>query len=428
MTRLTDIIEIQISRETAVVSQTSFNVPLFIAAHTVFKERARLYSDIDDVLADFGSNSKVYAAASQMFSQGNKPANIVIGRRQIPSVTASISTVQNTTTYTLTVSDVPYSITSGSSATAVNIAAALRAAYQLAPQPGVTITDNLDGTLSIAATQDWSLKATNNITLTSGPSSEAWADTLAAVEAANNEWYGLTTETHATADVLELAAAIETRRKIYAVSSQAASTKSTASDDLFSQLKAKGYQRTFGIWTADADTTYPEAGWLADQLQEAPGSNTWAYKDIVGVTVGGLTNNEASLVKNKNASTFETIGGLRRTVGGKMFGGEWIDVMVFIDWLQARMSERIWSKLANAKKIPYTQEGVTIIEAEIHAQLREGIRNGGLANAPAPTVSVPDVLDIAENVRGSRVFDGITFNARLAGAIHFVSIRGVVTA
>ena len=40
MTVLTDIIEINISRETAAVAQTNFNVPLFISAHTKFAIRA----------------------------------------------------------------------------------------------------------------------------------------------------------------------------------------------------------------------------------------------------------------------------------------------------------------------------------------------------------------------------------------------------
>ena len=110
-----------------------------------------------------------------------------------------------------------------------------------------------------------------------------------------------------------------------------------------------------------------------------------------------------------------------------MFGGEWIDVMVFVDWLEARLRERIWFRLANSKKIPYTQAGATILETEVRAQLREGIRVGGLADSPAPVVNVPDVTTIAPNLRAQRIFDGIEFEARLAGAIHFVSIAGRVT-
>jgi hypothetical protein len=110
-----------------------------------------------------------------------------------------------------------------------------------------------------------------------------------------------------------------------------------------------------------------------------------------------------------------------------MFGGEWIDVMIFVDWLEQRMKERLWSRLANSKKIPYTAAGAAIIEAEIRAQLNDGIRVGGLANSPAPTVFVPDVLTLSTNTRALRIFEGITFEARLAGAIHFITVQGTVT-
>lgn len=52
---------------------------------------------------------------------------------------------------------------------------------------------------------------------------------------------------------------------------------------------------------------------------------------------------------------------------------------------------------------------------------------GGIAEAPAFQVYVPSVLNIDPNLRASRIFEGITFEARLAGAIHKIKIKGVVT-
>ena len=39
MTVLTDIIDIQISRETTAVSRAAFNIPMFLATHANFTER-----------------------------------------------------------------------------------------------------------------------------------------------------------------------------------------------------------------------------------------------------------------------------------------------------------------------------------------------------------------------------------------------------
>lgn len=427
MTRLTDIITINITRETAAVAQTNFNVPLFIAAHTAWPERAREYTSLEAVADDFATSSNVYVAATKLFGQQIRPTKIVVGRRQIPSTTLTVTAAVDATTYVMTINGTPYTYVSGVSATVINIAEGLKDAYDVAPITGVTVTDNLDGTLAIASTVDWSISVGQRISLTNAAPTEAWTDTLEAVQNVNDTWYALTVEDHTEATILALAGAIEAKKKIYGTSSSDVAIKSNSTTDTFSKLQDLGYQRTFGVWSADADTQFPECALIGYQLQERPGSNTWAYKSLSGVTVSTLSDTEASNIKLKNGTTYENVGGLNVTVGAKMFGGEWIDVMVFVDWLEARLRERIWFRLANSKKIPYTQAGATILETEVRAQLREGIRVGGLADSPAPVVNVPDVTTIAPNLRAQRIFDGIEFEARLAGAIHFVSIAGRVT-
>lgn len=427
MTTLTDIIQVQISRETTAVSRAGFNTPLFLATHSNFKERARVYSSLTAVASDFNSTSNVYIAAAKMFGQELVPSQIVIGRRQIGSFTVSIGTVANSTQYKMTINGNDYTFTSSASATAATIVTGLLAAYNTSAIPGITTTNNSDGTFLITSTIDWSFKVGDNLTASAAPSTETWVDALAAVEAENNTWFGLTAETHVEADVLALAAAIEGRKKIYGVSTAQAAVKTTATTDIISKLKALGYDKTFAIFSENADSEFPEAGLMAGQLQEQPGSNTWAYNDIKGATVSTLNSTVSTNIQNKNGMTFEVIGGARSTTEGKMVSGEYIDVMVFALWLEARLVERIWFRLRNSKKIPYTKAGATIIEAEIRAQLTEGVRVGGLAPNPAFTITMPNVLDVAANLRAGRVLEGITFEARLAGAIQKVKISGTVT-
>ena len=426
MTVLTDIIQIDISRETAAVTQTNFNVPLFISAHTKFAERARTYSSLTAVAEDFAIADKAYIAAQKMFGQTLKPAQIVIGRRLVPSSTISVS-AGDVGTYTMTISELPFTFVATGTPTTIDIAAGLKAAYDVTPITGVTVVDNLDGTLTVASAVGYSLEVTTNMTYSNAPSTESWVDAINAITVVNNAWYALMIESHLEADILTVAGQVEGMKKVFATSSSDATIKTASTTDIFSQLQALGYQRTFGMFSATADTEYPEAAWVGFQLQEQPGSNTWAYKALTGVTVSSLSDTESTNIHNKSGSTYERVGGLNSTIGAKMFGGEWIDVIIFVDWLEARMKERLWSRLANSKKIPYTAAGAAIIEAEIRAQLNDGIRVGGLAPSPAPTVSVPDVLTLSTNTRALRIFEGISFEARLAGAIHFIKVRGTVT-
>lgn len=427
MTQLTDIIDIQISRETAAVAQTNFNVPLFVSSHLSFKERARTYSSLLAVAEDFAVTDTAYIAATRLFGQAIKPSNIVIGRRQIPGATLNVGVVTVNTSYIMTVSDVPITYTSVVGDTAADIIAGLKTAYEVSPVAGVTFKDNLDGTATLTSTTDWSLKSTANMTVAAQPPTEAWGATIDAVQSVDDTWYVVTIESHTDEDILAVAANIEAKKKAFATSTSSAAVKGNGDTDVFTKLRDLGYQRTFGLYSATADAEYPECAWVGYQLQEQPGSNTWAYKTLSGVTVSNLSDTEAKNIQAKNGNTYERIGGLNTTTGGKMFGGEWIDVMVFVDWLEQRMKERLWFRMANSKKIPYTSAGAAIIEAEIRAQLNDGIRAGGLADSPSPTVNVPDVLSVSANMRAQRIFEGITFEARLAGAIHFVKIRGTVT-
>jgi hypothetical protein len=426
MTVLTDIIEINISRETAAVAQTNFNVPLFVSAHTKFAERARSYSSLLAVANDFAPTDTAYIAAQRLFGQTLTPAQIVIGRRLVPSSTVNISSA-TTGTYTLTIDDVPFTYVATGSPTTITIATGIKTAYNVTPITGVTVTDNLDGTLTVASAVGYSLKVTANMSYSNAPSTESWVDVINAITVVNNTWYAVMIESHVDADILAVAGQIEGMKKVFATSSQDPTIKTTATTDVFSKLQALGYQRTFGLYSATADAQYPEAAWVGYQLQEQPGSNTWAYKALSGVTVSSLSDTESKNIQTKAGTTYETVGGLNSTIGAKMFGGEWIDVMIFVDWLEQRMKERLWSRMVNSKKIPYTAAGAAIIEAEIRAQLNDGIRVGGLAPSPAPTVEVPDVLSMSTNTRAQRIFEGITFEARLAGAIHFVKIAGTVT-
>lgn len=101
--------------------------------------------------------------------------------------------------------------------------------------------------------------------------------------------------------------------------------------------------------------------------------------------------------------------------------------MIGVDWMQARMQEQIFYRIATKKKIPYTAAGAMIIEAEIRSVLSQGVANGLIADAPSYTVQSPDVLAIPEVQRAQRVLGDFRFTARLAGAVHSVIVRGVVS-
>lgn len=429
MTVLNDIIDITISRETATVQRASFSVPLFLAAHVAFAERAKEYNSITEVAADFTSTSTVYKAAQKYFSQDRGLDKIVVGRRQVPGVVIT-PTVANEAVYSFTLEGETISFTSDSSATAGEIVAGLQAAITSA---GITtVNDSGTTTLILApavAGTGYEVKGlSSNLSMALDAVTEDWEDSIVAVEGVTNEWYVLSADSHVDADILDIAAAIETRDKVYCYSTSASAVKTNSTSDIMSQVKALSYDRTFGMWNALADTAYPECAWVGYFAPQQPGSTHWCFKTLSGVTADVLTSAEANYIKGKNGTTYESVAGRSVTVGGKVASGEWNDVIILVDWLKARMQEGIWFQQINTKKLGYTAKGAAVIEAEVRRVLAEGIQVGGLADSPAPVVTVPNVLNIPAAVRATRVLPDVTFSARLAGAILYTTINGTVSA
>lgn len=258
-------------------------------------------------------------------------------------------------------------------------------------------------------------------------SDETWTEALLEAANADNSWYALIATTHDPVQVEALSDAIQAMRKIYGTSTQSADALvGSITTDIGSVLEAKGNDRTFVLYSATADTQYPEAAWIGGQLPEIPGSNTWEYKTLAGVTAAPLSDSNITVLEAKGYNYYTEIKGASVTRRGVMAGGTWIDEIIFVDWLHARIQEQIFFRLINRKKVPYTRAGATVIEAEIRSVLAQGVVNGGIADDTPVVVRSPDPLNIPEMIRATRTMGDFTFEARLAGAVSVVVVRGTV--
>lgn len=332
---LSDIVEVVISRETTTIDTASFNIPMILATFTNFPERSRTYTSITGVGEDFNSTDVVYKMAQATFSQEIKPPSIVVGRRQVDEVTGSVATVSNSTAYTVTVAGpssvtpTVFTYTSDVSATAIEIATGLKTAYNAAPVTGVTFTDNLDGTFEVAPvtpSSNWSIIASSNLTLVNAVPTETYTDAIDAVEAENDQWYAVTAETRVKADILEIATAVEARRKIYGAATADADVLTAATTDVASALSDLNYERTFLVFLKNAATQYPECVWIGSQLPEVPGSNDWDLKQGSGITVDSLTETQKVNLRAKKCNFYTRKAGVEIFQDGNMVSGSPIDL------------------------------------------------------------------------------------------------------
>lgn len=257
---------------------------------------------------------------------------------------------------------------------------------------------------------------------------ETYAQGLTAVLAENDKWYCLATDTKLAANILALAAIIEAQRKIFLTSTaDAAVIDPLSTTDVGYLLDAGNYDRTALVYSPNAATEHPECAWLGSQIVEVPGSNTWAFKSANGITAVKLSGTAEQALKTKHVNYFTTLAGVDIFLNGVTSKGSWIDEIVGIDWLYARIQEQVFYRIINKKKISMTQQGATIIGSEIRSVLSQGVANGLIADSPAFKVIEPYVLGIPETTRAQRIMSDFKFEARLQGAAHSCIIRGTVS-
>jgi len=442
---LSDIVSVTITTSAPAVTQAGFGVPLIAGYHTHFAERVRFYTSLTGMIDDgFVTTDPFYKAAAAMQAQSPAVPMWAVGRCALaPTQVVNLTPAAvNLAEYGVTIGTdalvpVRAEFTADASATVQEIVEGLVTAIGVA---GVTDTeDNLKVILTGAAGRWFSVEVDDDTgnangmgqwTIKDVSADPGIATDLAAILTENDTWYGLILTHRSEAAAAAAASWVESNKKLMLVATQDTDAKTNSVTDLLSDLEASSYARTAAMYHQDP-AEFPDAAWMGAVFPMDPGSETWKFVTLAGVSTTILTATERANIKAKHGNYYVSEGGIGVTIFGWTSANEWIDTTRFIDWLSARMRERIFQLLLDAtaqgKKIPYTDAGVASIEAAITAQLSEGVSVGGLAADPAPEVTVPKVADVSTSNRSARILPDVSFTATLAGAIHEIEISGVVS-
>lgn len=348
------------------------------------------------------------------------------------TVVVSIDTVEDDTKYSTFINGVEFSFTSDSDATNIEIGAGLAAAITAGAEP-VSVTDNLDGTYDVIANADTTfiIRTDSNQSITGDLPNKSIASELTQLQDANDTWYAIilarrATETQQLQDITQTSEWTEARIKLYLATIDQASMLTAATDDIASFLKGKAYDRTVIMYSGDEES-YPEAAWAGLQLPKDPGSTTWKFKQLSGITPDDLTSTQVTNLRSKNANFFEAVAGVNIISSEAIVAsGEYIDVIRGTDWLQAGIEEDVFALLVSTEKVPYTDQGIGLIENVLRAKLQDGVNVGFLVQDTV-VVTVPLAADVSVADKTARELNDVEFTAQLAGAIHKVRIDGKLT-
>lgn len=446
MSKLSDIVNITISRETKALKVSSFGIPGIISEFpstkttTVF-DRYRYYSDIDEMLDDgWVTTDREYQRALKIFSQPIVVEKVLIGRKKpknevVESWTTALNAIKD-------VIDDWYCFT-------INSTADCTVVFNIDFVTGNIINFNINNTViptvNFNTDQSTTMTAIKNAieaTIAGAEVTITLPHTLK-IEIENTGILNLTavvtgglsqpvaTISYETDDdIKEVAAWTETQTKIFFETSNDPDIITSTTTDIASELQALGYFRTVINYhpNVNSNNQYFSEGWMGEALPYDPGSEIWALKTISALSVYNLTGAQRTYALNKNANIYTETAGVNITENGKVVGtlaGEYIDIIRDLDWLKARIAENIFLELINSRKIPYTDQGISIIEGRLKEVLDQAVVKGMIAKDY--TVSVPRVANISSATKLQRLLPDVKFFATATGAIQKVNITGVVS-
>lgn len=423
------IVRVSITKGTRQVTVQGFGTPCIFGPSDRFMDPIRYYTDPADMLTDgFLTSDPEYIEGVEIMSQQPSPEQFGVSHytAAVAQVnTVSITSVMNTTVYTVTINGVVCSYTSDADATGSEIQAGLIAAINASAQaPNVTATAGA-GT-SVTVTSDvaglgFTIAVGANLTVASTTANHSIAQDIATLQNIDDTWYGVIVTSYLSSDILQVAAYIETQDKFYVTSSSDSNILTSSTTDIMSVLKSKNYTRTSLFYATDPNDAR-DGAWLGRMLPTIPGSSNWKFKTLVGITADSLSQTQINFAQGKNANIYVTIGGVEITTEGVVASGEYNDVTILIDWIKANMQSAVYSVLVNVDKVPFTNKGIAAIENPMRQILQEAQDNGGLA--AGWTVTAPDISNVPSADKASRTLNGMEFDATLAGAINKVRIQG----
>ncbi|MCB2297796.1 DUF3383 family protein [Clostridium tagluense] len=282
---------------------------------------------------------------------------------------------------------------------------------------------------------------------------ETAVQAVTACRQANSEWYACLLCNAVKADIIEVAAYIDSASPVSTMfyTTRDADVLAGIAGNVMETLQKSSSHRTLGQYSTSkystsikADSTDSVAAIMGyamgSNTQTAGSAYTLAYKSETGITAEPLTEGQAKIIKNYNGNIYVNRGTVYNLFeNGTMADGTYFDEVLNLDILSNNIQAAVMNTFIDLPKVPQTDAGMATLLNAITSSLETaratGFISGGVWNAaPILTVNTGDVLPrgyailastIAEQSqadRDNRVSPPIYILIKSAGAIQNVAI------
>ncbi len=256
------------------------------------------------------------------------------------------------------------------------------------------------------------------------------ATDLAAILVEDDSWYTLLTNYNSNAYALAAAGWCETAGlKTYACDLAETDAENTAvgNSDTGDDLHTLNRGRTSTFHHRYGHEFFAASS-MGRYLPYEPGEATLKFKTLSGVTAIAYTSTQRGRLEGRQMNYYRSQRGVSMIANGYMAGGtlpNWFDVRRDVDWLQDDQEAGVFAVLAAAAKVPFTDEGISIVLKEVRASLDRAVQRGIIT--AGYVLTAPLAADVSDADKLDRILPDIKWSATLAGAVHGVTISGVVS-
>ena len=447
------IVNVNITLNTTGTSREGFGLPLFVASTDNFEDRVRSYTSITEVAEDFDENSAAYKAALKLWSQTPKVIQLYIARRDMQYTVSIPTTPEENDQYSVSIA-INGGNTSNVSYTALvtdtdaeKVLTGLKAAIDADSVVGGKVTASISGTGAsatmlitkangISGTTFTKVTTTNPLVTLSVTTADTASTVLKSIEDYTTDWYFIAAEDRTSQFGLAMGQEIQARKKIFFTANNSTDalvgTDITSANDLPAQLARNKLTRTVCLWHHTAQNDYPEMAYIAYGAPYDAGSIAWGNAQLTGIEQSNqilngrpLTTVQKSALDARSCNFIDLDGGVPVVRRGLTSGGEWIDIIRGVDWLESDLKTSLRDLLINQKggKITFDDTGITRIRQVIESSLQRGVNRNFLSSF---TVSVPRASQVSLADKKARILKDVTFHGIIAGAILDVDLNGTV--
>jgi len=440
-----DTVRVNITNDTPRISVRGFSTGLIIGDINFDEDRTRRFNSPNEMLdAGFSSEDELYKKALVFMSQARSANEFIIGRRipdsnslqkiifsDIPSGGTFTIAVEGETTanidYDASEADIKSAVELLTTVTEVSVTSLSSKEFTI-EFTGDDANTAFDNIVADASSLDTAITATTSI-VQYGSSREDITSCYSSIKESDNDFfYVLTTSDISYDDKYSLAGLVESELRHHSIltsNSDVADTEydEVSPDDIAEKIKAANYTKTHVIYTSDS-TRFIDAGIVGLQITKTPGSSTFMYKNLIGVTADTISTEQRKNLRSKNCNFYESQGGRAIFKDGTVGSGEFIDISVGIAYLTVRMSETVYAGISTIEKLDYEENGYQVIESFMFSSLINYGVNNNLIKRNSILIIIPDIDDATVADKAARTAKNFKFKALLKGAIHTLDIDG----